>query len=176
MAQVALSIGCPAWAAALPDAAGLVEEVVRAALAGAAVGAEAEVSVRLTDDAEQRELNRAWRGRDSATNVLSFPAFEAGEIAAGAAAAPHPPALLGDVTLAFETVRREAGAAGKPLADHVRHLLAHGVLHLIGYDHRTEAEAAAMESLETEILARLGTPDPYGVKRRRRPSARRAAR
>jgi probable rRNA maturation factor len=69
--------------------------------------------------------------------------------------------LLGDVTLAFETVRREAEAAGKPLADHLRLLLTHGVLHLIGYDHETEAEAAEMESLESDILARLGAPDPY---------------
>lgn len=162
MAQVALSIDCPDWAVALPDAAALVAAAVRAALDGAPVGPDAEVSVLLTDDAEQRELNRVWRGRDAPTNVLSFPAFAPGEIAAGVAAGPHPPALLGDVTLAFETVRGEAAAAGKPLADHLRHLLTHGVLHLIGYDHETEAEAAAMEFLETDILARLGVPDPYG--------------
>jgi len=162
MAQVALSIDCPDWGAALPDLAELVAEAVQAALAGAPVGPEAEVSVLLTGDAEQRALNRAWRGKDASTNVLSFPAFAPAEIAAGAASAPHPPALLGDVTLAFGTMRGEAEAAGRPLADHLRHLLTHGVLHLIGYDHGTEAEAAAMESLETDILARLGVPDPYG--------------
>jgi probable rRNA maturation factor len=176
MAQVALSIACQAWTAALPDAPALVEEAVAAALAGAPVGDDVEVSVLLTDDAAQRELNRAWRGKDAPTNVLSFPAFAREQIAGGAALSSAPPALLGDVTLAFETVRSEAEAAGKPLVDHLRHLLTHGVLHLIGYDHETEAEAAEMESLESDILERLGAPDPYAGAPARRAGARRMQR
>ena len=161
MAQIALSIDCPGWDDALPDAAALARRAVEAALRDAPVGPLAEVSVVLTDDAAQRALNREWRGKDSATNVLSFPALEAAELAAGAAADPRRPVLLGDVVLALETLQREAGAAGRTLADHAAHLLVHGVLHLLGYDHETEADAALMEPLETQILARLGVPDPY---------------
>jgi probable rRNA maturation factor len=88
--------------------------------------------------------------------VLAFPAWEP-----GAEIPPGAPLLLGDVVLALETVAREAMEQGKPLADHLSHLIVHGVLHLLGYDHATEAEAVAMESLETSILASLGVPDPY---------------
>jgi probable rRNA maturation factor len=123
----------------------------RAALADAAPGI---VSIVLTDDAEQRRLNRTWRGADAPTNVLAFPL--------AGAAPPGAPVLLGDVVLAFETVAREAAEQKKPLADHLRHLVVHGVLHLLGFDHRTDTEAAIMEARETEILAGLGVPDPYG--------------
>lgn len=176
MAQIALSIDCPGWADALPEAARLARGAVEAALRGAPVGPLAEISVVLTDDAAQRALNKAWRGRDSATNVLSFPALEPAELAAGAAAAPDRPALLGDVVLALETLQREADAAGKSLADHASHLLVHGVLHLLGYDHQTEADAALMEPVETEVLARLGVADPYGEERAAPEAARRASR
>lgn len=165
MAQIALSIDCAAWAAALPDPAALARGAVEAALEGAPVGPLVEVSVVLTDDAAQRALNRDWRGKDAPTNVLSFPALARAELAAGAAADPGRPILLGDVVLALETTRREAEAAGKPLADHAAHLLVHGVLHLLGYDHETEADAASMEPLETAILARLGVADPYREER-----------
>jgi probable rRNA maturation factor len=161
MAQIALSIDCPGWAAALPEAAGLARRAVEAALEGAPVGPLAEVSIVLTDDAAQRALNRDWRGKDAPTNVLSFPAIEPRAFAAGAAADPTRPALLGDVVLALETMQREADDAGKSLADHAAHLLVHGVLHLLGYDHDTEADAALMEPVETRILARLGVADPY---------------
>jgi len=115
-----------------------------------------ELAISLADDAVQQGLNRDWRGIDRPTNVLAFPAWEPGtEIPPGA------PLLLGDVVLAFETVAREADEQGKPLSDHLSHLIVHGVLHLLGYDHATEAEAVAMESLETSILASLGVPDPY---------------
>jgi probable rRNA maturation factor len=105
--------------------------------------------VLLTDDAAVQALNRDHRNQDKPTNVLSFPAAPS--------AAPH----LGDVALAFGTCAREAAEQGKSLADHLTHLVAHGVLHLLGWDHMTEAEAEAMETREREILARLGTPDPY---------------
>ncbi|MBV9862002.1 MAG: rRNA maturation RNase YbeY [Alphaproteobacteria bacterium] len=114
------------------------------------------LGIRLTGDDEQRQLNRAYRGRDAPTNVLAFPALTPEE--------PHPPGaplLLGDVVLAFETVVREAAAQDKPIAHHLRHLVVHGMLHLLGYDHERPAQAEAMETLEREILAVLGVPDPF---------------
>ncbi len=112
----------------------------------------AELSIVLTDDAEQRELNRDWRGKDSATNVLSFPQIE-----------PFGPVtgILGDVILARETLEREALDLGKSLSDHFTHLIVHGFLHILGYDHIDEQDALAMEALETQILAGLGIADPY---------------
>jgi probable rRNA maturation factor len=115
-----------------------------------------ELSVVLTDDAEQRLLNGNWRGIDQATNVLAFPAWDPGTPAPSGA-----PLLLGDVVLAYETVAREARDQRKSVADHFRHLVVHGVLHLLGYDHATGPEAALMETLETLILAGLGVADPY---------------
>lgn len=132
----------------------LAERAILAALAGARpqVRGAAEISVLLTDDAEQRELNAQWRGKDSSTNVLSFPQIE-----------PFAPVigLLGDITLARETLEREAADLGKSLEDHFTHLMVHGFLHILGYDHIDEDEALQMESLETQILAGLGIEDPY---------------
>jgi len=110
----------------------------------------------LADDGEQRRLNRTWRGRDAPTNVLAFPAAPAGVPAVAGA-----PLLLGDIVLAGETVAREAAEQGKPFADHLRHLVVHGVLHLLGYDHDADEAAVAMEAIETSILAGLGVSDPY---------------
>jgi probable rRNA maturation factor len=114
---------------------------------------EVEISLLLTDDAGIRELNRNWRDKDKPTNVLSFPA-------------PSVPGMpgsrpLGDIALAFETVKREAENEGKTFEDHVTHLLVHGLLHLLGYDHELEAEAEIMEGLEVKALASLGIADPY---------------
>jgi probable rRNA maturation factor len=136
------------------DLVALVESSVAAAAARAGMDpGEAELVVAFADDARVRVLNRDYRGKDSATNVLSFPA------AAGPAGpGPRP---LGDVVLALETVAAEAAAEGKPLEHHVRHLVVHGFLHVLGYDHETDAEAERMERLETEVLAALGVPDPY---------------
>ena len=132
----------------------LAEKAVLAALAGAKakVKGAAEISVLLTDDAEQRELNGQWRGKDASTNVLSFPQIE-----------PFGPVMgiLGDITLARETVEREALDLGKSLDDHFTHLMVHGFLHILGYDHIVEDEALQMEGLETQILAGLGIGDPY---------------
>ncbi|MBM3561229.1 MAG: rRNA maturation RNase YbeY, partial [Alphaproteobacteria bacterium] len=110
------------------------------------------------DDAELRALNRNWRGRDKPTNVLSFPAGDDGETAAAQARA----LWLGDVVIAAETVQAEASDAGMTIADHLAHLVVHGVLHLLGHDHELAAEATRMEALERAILARLGIADPYG--------------
>ncbi|MHB1111068.1 MAG: rRNA maturation RNase YbeY, partial [Devosia sp.] len=106
----------------------------------------------LTDDAEQRVLNRDWRGIDKPTNVLSFPQIE-----------PFSPliGILGDITLARETLEREAKEFEKSFEDHFTHLVVHGFLHILGYDHVEEADALVMEGLETQILASMGIADPY---------------
>lgn len=139
----------------LPEIEALARRAVAAAL-GVASDAPREpvaISILLADDAAVRALNRAWRGQDKPTNVLSFPA-------------PVQPGLpgprpLGDLALAFETLRREAGEEGKALADHAAHLIVHGTLHLLGYDHETAGEADIMEALEVKALARLRIADPY---------------
>lgn len=105
----------------------------------------------LADDAAVRELNRRWRGEDKPTNVLSFPS----------APSPETPRPLGDVVLAYETVAREARETGIPIADHTAHLVVHGILHLVGFDHGSDPEAEEMERLETRALATLGIADPY---------------
>jgi probable rRNA maturation factor len=138
-----------------PDVEGLVGRAVSTAVAigGLAHLPGAELSIVLADDAHIRSINAEWRGKDKPTNVLSFPAAPAGQIARSP--------LLGDIILAKETIAREATEAGQQFEDHLTHLVIHGLLHLFGYDHETEAEAAAMEALETRILATLGIADPY---------------
>ena len=121
---------------------------------GAAPRVESELSVVFTDDAHIRALNAGWRSKDKPTNVLSFPAFPA--VGSGTL-----PPMLGDVVLAAETVAAEALHEGKPLANHMTHLIVHGILHLIGYDHEIDAEAEMMEQAERRILASLAIPDPY---------------
>ena len=115
----------------------------------------AEVSVRLVDTDEIRTLNRDYREKDKMTNVLSFPA---GDIAGLPAEAPW---ALGDIVICAEVVSEEAAAQGKRVADHWAHMLVHGTLHLLGYDHELDTEAVEMESLETRILCGHGCPDPY---------------
>jgi probable rRNA maturation factor len=122
-----------------------------ASVTSTAVG---EIAIVLTDDSAIRALNRDWRGKDAATNVLSFPAGEP----RGTRGIPR---LLGDIVIAYETTEREARAEHKPFMHHLMHLAVHGFLHLAGYDHAADDQAAAMERLEAAILARLGVPDPY---------------
>jgi probable rRNA maturation factor len=122
--------------------------------------ARTEVSILLTDDLTMRRLNAAYRGQDRATNVLSFPTFER-ILEAAPGHPPVGPVPLGDVVLGLETVRSEAEAGGRPLSSHVSHLVVHGCLHLLGYDHEDDREAARMEELERTILEQLGLPDPY---------------
>lgn len=135
----------------------LLMRAATAAFAAAAPAGSApcEITLVLTDDSEMRELNAVWRGKDSSTNVLSFPAGAHPDIGTGE------PVPLGDIVLAAETVRAEAEEQGIALADHLTHLVVHGVLHLLGHDHESDDEAEAMESLETAILASLGVADPY---------------
>jgi probable rRNA maturation factor len=119
------------------------------------LAAGAEVSVLFTDDAAARDLNHRFRGLDRATNVLSFPA--------GPPVAGRNGPLLGDVVLACETIQREAEASGLGFEAHVTHLIVHGFLHLIGYDHETDEQAVVMERLETSIMRDLGFADPYAI-------------
>jgi probable rRNA maturation factor len=141
------------WAA-VGDPEALARRSVEAAfsvLTDAPTG-DVEISVAFADDAAVQTLNRDWRGKDQPTNVLSFPAPPT------RAPGPRP---LGDIALAYETVARESLDEMKSLADHAAHLLVHGTLHLLGHDHETDSDAAAMEALEVEALARIGLADPY---------------
>jgi probable rRNA maturation factor len=160
--SIEVSVLCGKWRDTLPDAAETARSAARLALVrgmsetAIAPPERVELGIRLADDAEQRHLNRDWRGIDRPTNVLAFCGWEPGTpLPEGA------PWLLGDVALAYEAVAREAQQQGKAFADHFRHLVVHGVLHLLGYDHATDAAAAQMEALETSILAGMGVADPY---------------
>jgi probable rRNA maturation factor len=160
---VAVTIDATAWQAVVDDPEPLCRQAIRATLSHAAPRdwlATAEISLLLCDDATMRRLNGRYRQQERATNVLSFPALELDPDQPPPAPGPAP-VLLGDIALAAETVRAEAADQGKPTADHVRHLVVHGCLHLLGYDHRDAAGAARMEDLERAILADLGIPDPY---------------
>ncbi len=120
----------------------------------------AELVVVLTDDLAIRLLNRAWRGVDAPTNVLSFPTKRAGD----------DPPLIGDIVLAYETIAGEARAEHKPFAHHVAHLAVHGFLHLLGYDHVRNEDAEVMEQVELDVLSRLAIPDPYRRPARPKPT------
>lgn len=143
--MIEIEVEAEAWTGALPDAEAVVERAAQAAL-GAVQG---DIVVLLTDDAAVRELNGRFRDKDRPTNVLSFPAPEN--------AFPH----LGDIVLAYGVCATEAEAQGKTLADHLSHLVVHGVLHLLGRDHEDDAEAEEMEAEERDILAQIGVADPY---------------
>ena len=140
-----------------------LEGVVRQAAAALArhrrlvLARDSEASVVLGSDALVRRLNRTYRGKDAPTNVLSFPYREPPGAAGDAGS------YLGDVVLAAETVRLEAAERGIEPGHHLQHLVVHGLLHLLGYDHRTDAEAEAMEGLETEVLATIGVADPHAA-------------
>jgi probable rRNA maturation factor len=151
----------PAWETALPDAEGLASKAALAAFAAVPhPDRPCEAGLLLTHDAAMREMNRNFRGQDKPTNVLSFPAWDGDDPAAGLPAGA--PVLLGDIAIALGVLEREAESEGKPLAHHFSHLVVHGMLHLMGHDHeRGDAEAAVMEDLERRILAGLGIPDPY---------------
>lgn len=149
-----LSVANLRWSA-VNDLPGLAERAIATASAEAEaeLPPQCEVSCLFCDDETIRALNARWRHMDKTTNVLSFPAR--GPEAAGASA------LLGDIVLAYETVEREASVEGKPFAAHVAHLLVHGFLHLLGYDHEDPAEADVMEALESRTMIRLGCADPH---------------
>lgn len=120
-----------------------------------------ELSVRLTGNDEIQALNAQWRGKDKPTNVLSFPQAEAGELSQTDRAGPE--LMLGDLVLARGVCESEAAEKAIPLEDHAAHLIVHGTLHLLGYDHQDDSSANEMESREVRALARLGIADPYLV-------------
>ena len=122
----------------------------------------AEISLLACDDTRIAALNADFRGKPVPTNVLSWPSEERGAEVPGGEPLPPEDLELGDIAIAFETCAREAAAADKPFADHVTHLLVHGTLHLLGYDHIEDKDAGLMEALEVEILGKLGIADPYG--------------
>jgi probable rRNA maturation factor len=152
-APAGLSLSCDvvmldaAWQRALPGVERLVRHAARAALAGARRSGRRSLTIALADDRRVRRLNARDRKKDKPTNVLSYPSGEA--------------AFLGDIVLARQTVWREAREQAKTVADHLSHLVVHGTLHLVGYDHENDAEAERMEALERRVLARLGIADPY---------------
>ena len=159
---VEVEVEDPAWAA-VPEVELIVEQAALAVFSHGALprlngqimgySSRGPISILLTDDDTVRDLNARFRGKDTATNVLSFPA------------APQPgvagPQPLGDLALAYGVCATEATSQAKGLADHLRHLVVHGVLHLLGHDHEDDAEAEVMEGLERDILAGLGVGDPY---------------
>jgi probable rRNA maturation factor len=180
--RLVLRIEAPAWRRRLPAAEAIARRAARAALAAAAkprrpstakplrtnsakprrqAAAGGELCIVLANDRLQRGLNHTFRGADKSTNVLSFEDGERGP---------------GDVVLALETIAREAKAQGKSLADHLTHLVVHGVLHLMGYDHEKESGARRMERLEVKILAGLAIADPYRADPPRVPPVKRLRR
>jgi probable rRNA maturation factor len=139
----------PAWTRAqITDA--ILERAADAALSATTPNIPHRVTLVLTGDEEMRDLNRLWRGQDKATNVLSFPADPVRDRG-----------FLGDLVLAYGTARKEADEQGKSLSDHISHLVIHGMLHLLGFDHTEDEEAEHMETIERTALASIGIPDPY---------------
>lgn len=157
------------WAKTLPTSAALARRAARLAVSRARIprragDAKLEACVVLAGDRFVRSLNRRFRHRDRPTNVLSFAALEGDDVRAGKVV------LLGDVVVAFETATKEAAGQGKRLAHHLSHLVVHGMLHLLGYDHETATAARTMERLEARILSELGIDDPYAEPRRNAPA------
>ena len=165
---VALVIEEPAWTEALPGIEALAETAARLALEAAGLDPERwAICLLACDDARIAGLNRNFRGKAAPTNVLSWPAFELAPEHPGALPAPPPQPVsgprqpLGDVAIALQTTRRESGESATPLKDHAIHLILHGCLHLLGFDHETGEDEETMEGIETRALARIGVADPY---------------
>lgn len=145
--MIEVEIEDPAWTLAVADPAGAARRAAEAATGTVTGGVEDEIVILLTDDAALKDLNARFLAKDEPTNVLSFPDASKER--------------LGDVALAYGTCQAEARAQGKPLADHLAHLVVHGVLHLMGYDHQADEDAARMEAVERRLLAEMNIPDPY---------------
>lgn len=159
--RVKIAAPSPLWEQSIENSAELVTRVVaRAVAASNRVHGDSEVSVVLSDDRELRILNKEYRGKDEPTNVLSFPGDEL-DTDEDSFTSLGRPMILGDVVVAFETIRREALDQGKALADHAAHILIHGVLHLCGFDHERSEDAKIMEGLERAVLGEFGIAGPY---------------
>ncbi|MBF9043516.1 rRNA maturation RNase YbeY [Rhodobacterales bacterium HKCCE4037] len=159
-------IEAEAWDAL--DLQAIAEKVAHAAFTELDLAPEGfSLSLLAADDARIATLNAEFRGKPTPTNVLSWPSEDRAAATPGAipelpkADLSRPPVEVGDIALAYETCAREAEEGGKPLAHHVTHLILHGLLHCLGFDHENDPDAALMESLETRVLATLGVPDPY---------------
>jgi probable rRNA maturation factor len=152
--QIDVTVESTLWEG-VPEAQAVIERAAAAVAAEIALCDEDEVGVTLTDDAAIAALNQRWRGKAEATNVLSFPAAPSRMQGA--------PRFLGDIVLAFETIESEAQAEAKPVGAHLAHLVVHGLLHLLGFDHEDDVEADRMEGLESRILASMGIADPYAM-------------
>jgi probable rRNA maturation factor len=167
--DISISLEAGDWEVVVADVEQRIETAARAAFDAAERpsvldGAPAEMSLVLADDALVRTLNRDYRDKDKPTNVLSFALLDDLDDTDDVLAREEGmPILIGDVILAFETVQREAREQGKTVRDHLTHLVIHGVLHLLGYDHQSDPDADRMERLETSILARMGIADPYSA-------------
>lgn len=162
--DIDIAIDDAGWLDAVPDAEDLTRRAAQQAVAVAGAEHRFAVSIVLGDDQAVRRLNSAWRGIDKATNVLSFPALDVAPDKPPEPEPSHPkdePVALGDVIVARETVLAEAAAQNKTASDHLAHLIIHGVLHLLGYDHVDDADADRMEALERQLLDRFGIADPY---------------
>jgi probable rRNA maturation factor len=167
--EVDIRIEAAAWHGAVPALEETMDATVRAALECAGLaGRLFELSILLVDDSAIAALNQKWRSKMGPTNVLSFPGDSATPVAAeNGISDDGVPVLLGDIVIAFETATAEADAAGISTDNHLRHLVVHGVLHLLGYDHENDEDAERMERCEIEILGTLGVPDPYAAADRR---------
>jgi probable rRNA maturation factor len=182
---IEVSVAAPGWRRLDRSVGAVAEQAARAALrsrsARAALrrlrapGQAAELAIVLAGDRMVRALNRRYRGIDKPTNVLSFPAHDFAGVARKSAPGQRAPVPLGDVVLAWQTVSREAAEQGKPAMAHLVHLVVHGTLHLLGFDHADAAAARRMEGIEVRVLARLGVADPYRTPPMRRHGALRAA-
>lgn len=150
--EIDLRVADPRWEA-LGDLNALATRVLGVASARMQQGGE--IAILLTHDGEMHALNKQWRGKDKPTDVLSFPSDQP-EI-------PGQPQYLGDIALGYDTALADSGTMGRPFEAHASHLMVHGFLHLMGYDHIEPEDAKVMEPLETEILASLGWPDPYAT-------------
>lgn len=166
--EIDIAVQDPAWEALSPDCEAIVERAIHAVFSACPVALSLlrtdimpEVSVVLANDDLVRMFNRDYRDKDQPTNILSFAQLDGEE---GWTAPEEPgPCALGDLILARETIEREAAEAGKPLDDHLTHLIIHGTLHLLGYDHIEDEAAEAMESLEITLLKGLGIENPYQI-------------
>ncbi len=160
-----MSVDCVVEDARWGDIAALAQTATDAALDRLGLEPSVfEISILACDDTRIAALNEGFRGKPQSTNVLSWPSDERAAAIDGEmplAPQPGPDNALGDIAIAFETCAKEADAAGKSLRDHTIHLLVHGTLHLLGFDHERDRDATLMEGLETEILGKLGLPDPY---------------
>lgn len=160
--EIDINMPCPRWNELDFDPRATARKMIPAAFAlakvpEAALGATAlEVSVLLTDDRTVRDMNRTYRNKDKPTNVLSFAALEGENPGLAGSTLP-----LGDIVFGYETIEEESKEMGKSFADHFSHLLVHGTLHLLGYDHESDGDASIMESLEIQVLSRYGIDNPY---------------